>query len=60
MISRDKYNGSQHGRVSSDSIEFFARGQHLSASVTFAHSLERPGAFSERETPIYFQMDFFL
>jgi hemolysin activation/secretion protein len=60
VISRDHYNGTQHGRVSSDSIEFFARGQHLSASVTFAHSLERPDALSERETPVYFQVDFFL
>jgi hemolysin activation/secretion protein len=60
VISRDRYNGAEHGRVSSDSVELFARGQHLSASVTFAHSLERPGALNEHETPIYFQMDFFL
>ncbi|MEE3507112.1 ShlB/FhaC/HecB family hemolysin secretion/activation protein [Pseudomonas sp. 10C3] len=60
VISRDRYNGTQHGRVSSDSVELFARGKYLSASVTFAHSLERPDALSERETPIYFQMDFFL
>ncbi|MEA9976443.1 MULTISPECIES: ShlB/FhaC/HecB family hemolysin secretion/activation protein [unclassified Pseudomonas] len=60
VISRDRYNGAEHGRVSSDSVELFAKGQHLSASVTFAHSLERPGALSEHETPIYFQMDFFL
>ncbi|MBK5539706.1 ShlB/FhaC/HecB family hemolysin secretion/activation protein [Pseudomonas sp. TH05] len=59
-IRHDRYNVEQHGRVSSNSLEFFARGQHLAASVTFAHSLERPDALSEREAPIYFRMDFFL
>jgi len=60
VISHDRYNGEQHGRMSSDSIELFARGQHVSASVTFAHSLERPDVLTEREAPIYFRMDFFL
>ncbi|WP_377707410.1 ShlB/FhaC/HecB family hemolysin secretion/activation protein [Pseudomonas protegens] len=59
-IRNDRYNAEQHGRVSSDSIEFFARGKHLAASVTFAHSLERPEALSEREAPIYFRLDLFL
>jgi hemolysin activation/secretion protein len=60
VISHDRYNGEQHGRMSSDSIELFARGQHVSASVTFAHSLERPDVLTEREAPIYFRVDFFL
>nr|WP_256353037.1 MULTISPECIES: ShlB/FhaC/HecB family hemolysin secretion/activation protein [unclassified Pseudomonas] len=60
VIRNDRYNGDLHGRVSSDSIELFARGKHLSTSVTFAHSLERPGVLTEREAPIYFRMDFFL
>jgi hemolysin activation/secretion protein len=60
VIRGDRYNGDQHGRMSSNSLELFARGQHVAASVTFAHSLERPDALPERETPIYFRMDFFL
>jgi hemolysin activation/secretion protein len=46
--------------MSSDSVELFARGQHVAASVTFAHSLERPDVLTEREAPIYFRVDFFL
>ena len=57
VIRGDRYNGDQHGRMSSNSLELFARGQHLSASVTFAHSLERPDALTEREAPIYFRVD---
>ena len=60
VISNDRYNGDVHGRVSSNSLELFARGKYVSTSVTFAHSLERPGVVTEREAPIYFRMDFFL
>ncbi len=60
VIQHDRYNGDQHGRVSSNALELFARGQHLAASVTFAHSLERPDALSEREAPIYFSLSAFL
>ena len=60
VISGTRYNGDQHGRMSSNSVELFARGQHVAASVTFAHSLERPEALTEREAPIYFRLDFFL
>ncbi|AZF24531.1 ShlB/FhaC/HecB family hemolysin secretion/activation protein [Pseudomonas sp. R2-60-08W] len=60
VISNDRYNDNSHGRVSSNSLELFARGKHVSTSVTFAHSLERPGVVTEREAPIYFRMDFFL
>jgi len=60
VIRGDRFNGDQHGRMSSNSVELFARGQHLAASVTFAHSLERPDTLTEREAPIYFRMDFFL
>ncbi|MGY2339114.1 ShlB/FhaC/HecB family hemolysin secretion/activation protein [Pseudomonas sp. SDO5532_S415] len=60
VIRGDRYNGDQHGRMSSNSLELFARGQHLAASVTFAHSLERPDALTEREAPIYFRVDLFL
>ncbi|UZD96990.1 ShlB/FhaC/HecB family hemolysin secretion/activation protein [Pseudomonas corrugata] len=57
VISGTRYNGDQHGRMSSNSLELFARGQHLTTSVTFAHSLERPDALTEREAPIYFRVD---
>ncbi|WP_431082086.1 ShlB/FhaC/HecB family hemolysin secretion/activation protein [Pseudomonas thivervalensis] len=57
VIQGNRYNGDQHGRMSSNSLELFARGEHLNASVTFAHSLERPDALIEREAPIYFRVD---
>ena len=60
VIRNGRYNGEVHGRVSSNSLELFARGKHVSTSVTFAHSLERPAALLEREAPIYFRLDFFL
>ena len=60
VISNDRYNGEYHGRASSHSLELFARGQHLAASVTFAHSLERPDALPEKERPVYFRLDFFI
>ncbi|QJI32074.1 ShlB/FhaC/HecB family hemolysin secretion/activation protein [Pseudomonas sp. ADAK18] len=60
VIRNDRYNGEVHGRVSSNSLELFARGKYVSTSVTFAHSLERPAVLTEREAPIYFRMDFFL
>jgi len=59
VISNDRYNDANHGRLSSNSFELFTRGQHVAASVTFAHSLERPEVI-EREAPVYFRMDFFL
>lgn len=60
LIRGDRYNADQHGRMSSHSLELFARGQHVATSVTFAHSLERPDVLTERETPIYFRVDLFL
>ncbi|SIR99709.1 ShlB/FhaC/HecB family hemolysin secretion/activation protein [Pseudomonas sp. 7SR1] len=60
VITGTRYNGDEHGRMSSHSLELFARGEHLSASVTFAHSLERPDALTEREAPIYLRLDVFL
>ena len=60
VIRNDRYNDNLHGRVSSNSLELFARGKNVSTSVTFAHSLERPTVMSEREAPIYFRLDFYL
>ncbi|WP_231656450.1 ShlB/FhaC/HecB family hemolysin secretion/activation protein [Pseudomonas californiensis] len=59
VIRNNRYNGDEHGRLSSNSFELFARGEHVGASVTFAHSLERPDSI-EREAPIYFSLDLFL
>lgn len=60
VIQHDRYNGVQHGRVSSNSLELFARGRHLAVGVTFAHSLQRPDVLREREAPIYFSLSAFL
>ncbi|WP_259370189.1 ShlB/FhaC/HecB family hemolysin secretion/activation protein [Pseudomonas mosselii] len=60
VIRNDRYNGEYHGRASSHSLELFARGQHMAASVTFAHSLERPDVLTEKERPVYFRLDFFI
>ncbi|MBA2921590.1 ShlB/FhaC/HecB family hemolysin secretion/activation protein [Pseudomonas sp. P7] len=60
VISHGRYNSETHGRMSSNSLELFARGQHVAATVTFAHSLERPAVITEREAPIYFRMDVFF
>ncbi|NWA29883.1 ShlB/FhaC/HecB family hemolysin secretion/activation protein, partial [Pseudomonas gingeri] len=57
VIRHGRYSAEQHGRMTSDSIELFARGKHLAATVTFAHSLERPEPITEREAPIYFRLD---
>jgi hemolysin activation/secretion protein len=60
VINNDRYNGEAHGRLTSNAFECFARGEHVAASVTFAHSLERPAGVIERESPIYLRVDFFL
>ncbi|MGC7841229.1 ShlB/FhaC/HecB family hemolysin secretion/activation protein [Pseudomonas wayambapalatensis] len=60
VIRNDRYNGDRHGRASSHSLELFARGRHLAASVTFARSLERPDALPDKEHPVYLRLDFFI
>ena len=60
VISNDRYNGAYHGRASSHSLELFARGEHVGTSVTFAHTLERPGVLTEKERPVFFRLDFFI
>lgn len=60
VIRNDRYNGAQHGRLSGNALELSARGPNMSVRLTFAHSLERPNAVTEREAPIYFRVDFFL
>ena len=60
VIRHERYNREVHGRVSSHSLELFARGRNVSASVTWAHSLERPDVLTEREAPMYVRLTFFL
>ena len=60
VISHGRYNAEQHGRMTSNSVDLFARSENVAATVTFAHSLERPGPITEREAPVYFRLDFFL
>lgn len=60
VIRHDRYSSEVHGRVSSHSLELFARGRNVNASVTWAHSLERPPVLTEREAPVYVRLTFFL
>lgn len=60
VIRDDRHNGDAHGRASSHSFELFARGEHIAASVTFAHSLERPDLLPDKERPVYFRLDIFI
>lgn len=60
VISHDSHNSGVSGRMSGHALELSARGEHLAASVTFAHSLERPAAFTEGERPVYFRLDVFF
>ena len=60
VISHDEHNSGASGRLSGHALELSARGEHLAASVTFAHSLERPDAFTEGERPVYFRLDVFF
>ena len=59
-IRGDKYNDEQSGRLASHAFELSARGQHLAASVTAAHTLSRPDAIERKERPIYFRIDVFF
>ncbi|MGI4837066.1 MAG: ShlB/FhaC/HecB family hemolysin secretion/activation protein [Janthinobacterium lividum] len=56
VISSTRYAGDQHGRISGNAVDLFARGRNLLMGVTFAHSLERTAGL-ERESPIYFHID---
>ncbi|WP_194792077.1 ShlB/FhaC/HecB family hemolysin secretion/activation protein [Pseudomonas sp. UFMG81] len=60
VIDNDRYNGQYHGRASSHALELFARGEHVGASVTFAHTLERPDVLTEKERPVFFRLDLFI
>lgn len=60
VIHGGRYNPEQRGRMSGNAVEFALRGQHLAASVSFAHSLERPDAIEHGERPVYFRLDLFF
>jgi len=60
VIHGGRYNPDRHGRMSGHALELTARGAHLATSLTFAHSLERPDAITERERPVYFRIDLFF
>ena len=59
-IRGDKYNNEQSGRLASHAFELSARGQHLAASVTAAHTLSRANAIERKERPVYFRIDVFF
>lgn len=60
VIQRGEHNAFASGRMSGNAVEFSARGEHLAAAVTFAHSLERPDVITERERPVHFRVDLFF
>ncbi|MGE8496478.1 MAG: ShlB/FhaC/HecB family hemolysin secretion/activation protein [Pseudomonas sp.] len=60
VIEGGRYNPELRGRLSGNAIELSARGQHLAAAITFAHSLDRPDAVTERERPVYVRLDAFF
>ncbi|WAJ38368.1 ShlB/FhaC/HecB family hemolysin secretion/activation protein [Pseudomonas sp. GOM7] len=60
VIHGGRYNPEQRGRMSGNAVEFALRGQHLAASLSFAHSLERPDAIEHGERPVYFRLDLFF
>ncbi|VXC34545.1 Hemolysin activation/secretion protein [Pseudomonas sp. 8Z] len=60
VIHGGRYNPEQRGRMSGNALEFALRGQNLAASVSFAHSLDRPDAIARDERPVYFRFDLFF
>ncbi|WP_371231667.1 ShlB/FhaC/HecB family hemolysin secretion/activation protein [Pseudomonas sp. QE6] len=59
-IEHGRYNPELSGRMSGHGVEFSARGQYAAASVTLAHSLERPDIVERREHPVYFRLNLFF
>jgi len=56
VIRHGQYNPELHGRMSGYALSLGLSGKHLSANVSFAHSLERPAVIASRETPVYFDI----
>lgn len=60
QIRSTTHNPGQAGRMSGNALELTLQGRHGSAALTFARSLERPGALERNEHPIYFRVDLFF
>lgn len=56
-IKGENYNADNRGRLSGQALEVFVRGRYLSASLTYAQSLERPDALPAPEYPLHFRID---
>ena len=60
QIRGSQHDPGQSGRMTSNSAALSLQGRHLAVSLTFAQSLERPGALTRNEHPVYFRLDAFF
>lgn len=60
QIRGSRYNPGQAGRLTGNALGLSLQGKHLAASLTYAHSLERPAALERDEHPVYFRLDAFF
>lgn len=60
QIRSSRHNPGQSGRMTGNAVAMALQGKHLAASLTFARSLDRPGALQRDEHPIYFRLDAFF
>lgn len=60
VIESTHYTDGLSGRMTGWAAEVGLSGQHLAVHAGFAHSLKRPQAFPERETPIYLSADLYF
>jgi hemolysin activation/secretion protein len=56
VISNTRHAGDQHGRLSGNALQLFARGRNLAMGLTFGHSRQRVAGV-ERDSPVYFHVD---
>ena len=59
-IRPTRHNPGQAGRLSGNAVELSVRGRNVAASLTFAHSLDRPDSMIRDENPTYFRFDLFF
>lgn len=60
VIESTRHTDGLSGRMTGWAAELGLSGQHLAVHAGFAHSLKRPRAFQERETPVYLSLDLFF
>lgn len=60
VISGDRHNRGLSGRMSGRSLELYIRGQHLSTSLTWAQSMDRPTALTKTEQPFYWRLELYF